>query len=169
MSLDLDVVSQVIYLREGEVNAGDEDNVISYEKKLADWKRDVVDGQSNKKPTREDMPSHFYQLENSFNGYWCKGGTCGCVRTHWVVQASKLNCWECMHNPCACSPSLVWNDEEQAYYHFFLSCDGKTKKNTWMTKPIGNMAKINFKKGEKKRIERGEKEREEERCVLNLG
>jgi hypothetical protein len=60
-----------------------------------------------------------------------------------------------MHDPCACSPSLVWDDTEQAYYYFFLSCNGKTKKDIWLTKPIGNMATINCKKrGEE---EEGEK------------
>jgi hypothetical protein len=37
-------------LCEGEVNPGDKDKVIRYEKKLRDWERDVVNGQSNKKP-----------------------------------------------------------------------------------------------------------------------
>jgi hypothetical protein len=49
----------------------------------------------------------------------------------------------------------------------FLSCYGKTKKYVWMSKPIGNMATINYKRGEKKRKERDEKEREEENCAEN--
>jgi hypothetical protein len=36
-----------------------------------------------------------------------------------------------------------------------------------MSKPIGNMATINYKRGEKKRKERDEKEREEENCADN--
>jgi hypothetical protein len=36
-----------------------------------------------------------------------------------------------------------------------------------MTTPIGNMATINFKQGEKNRKERGEKERKEENCAEN--
>jgi hypothetical protein len=42
MSLDLDVVSQVFYLREGEVNPGDEAKVERLETKLSDWYRNVV-------------------------------------------------------------------------------------------------------------------------------
>jgi hypothetical protein len=115
-------------LREGEVNPGDKDKVIRYKKKLRDWEGDVVNGQSNKKPTREDMLSNLFQLENRFNGYWCEGEKCGCIRTQWVIYASKSNCWECMHNSCACSPPLVWDDAEQAYYRFFLFCDGINKE-----------------------------------------
>jgi hypothetical protein len=62
------------------------------------------------------MSSDLYQLENSLNGYCCKADKCGCVWTHWVVHASKWNCWECMHDPCACNPPLVWDDQEQGYY-----------------------------------------------------
>jgi hypothetical protein len=41
------------------------------------------------------------------------------------------------------------------------------KKNIWMTKPIGTIATINFKRGEKKRKERMEKDRELETCAKN--
>jgi hypothetical protein len=168
MSLDLALVSQIIYLREGEVNPGDEEKVIRYKKKMSDWKRDLVDGISTKMPPREEMLLDLFQLENSFNGYWCEGEKCGCSRTHWVVHTSKSNWWDCMHNDCACSPPLVWDDLEQTYYRFFLSCDGKKKKNVWMPEPIGNMAStINYKWGEKERKERSEKEREEENCAEN--
>jgi dipeptidase len=56
---------------------------------------------------------------------------------------------------------------EQAEYLFFLSCDGKTKKTVWMSKPIESMATLNYKRGEKKRKERENKEREEENCADN--
>jgi hypothetical protein len=36
-----------------------------------------------------------------------------------------------------------------------------------MSKPIGSMATINYKQGEKKRKEREDKEREEENCADN--
>jgi hypothetical protein len=49
----------------------------------------------------------------------------------------------------------------------FLSCDGKTKKNVWMSKPVGSMATINYKRGEKKRKERKDREREDENCADN--
>jgi hypothetical protein len=146
MSLDLPLVNHIMYLCEGEVNPGDEDKVIRYKEKLGDWQCDVVNGQLTKKPTREEMSSGLFQLEHSFNRYWCEGEKCGCTRTHWLIHASKLNCWECMHDPCACSLPLVWDDSEQAYYHSFLSCNGKTKKNLW----IGNMATINFNQGRKR-------------------
>jgi hypothetical protein len=38
-----------------------------------------------------------------------------------------------------------------AYFHFFLSCDGKVKNNIWMSEPPSIMEKINFKRNEKKR------------------
>jgi hypothetical protein len=54
---------------------------------------------------------------------------------------------------------LVWDVTEQAYYRFFLSTEGKTKKKVWMSKPIGTMATINFNRDEKKRKERKEKKK----------
>jgi hypothetical protein len=65
-----------------------------------------------------------------------------------------------MHDPCACNPPLVWDEEEKAYYSFFLSYDGKTKRIIWMSKPIGTMTTINYRRGERKRKERMEKEKE---------
>jgi hypothetical protein len=38
MSLDLPLVSLVMYLQEGEINPGDEVKVISFEKKMSDWR-----------------------------------------------------------------------------------------------------------------------------------
>jgi hypothetical protein len=95
------------------------------------------------------------------------GEKCGCERTHWVVHASKRsNCWDCMNDPCACSPLLVWDEKEKASNCFFLSCNGKNEK-IWMTKPIVYIPTINYKREEKKRKERIEKEREEENCAKN--
>jgi hypothetical protein len=67
MSLDLPLVSQIMYLHEGEVNPGDEGKVIRYEKKMLDWRRDVVSGSKNF--TREEMSGDMFQVENSFGGY----------------------------------------------------------------------------------------------------
>jgi hypothetical protein len=72
-----------------------------------------------------------------------------------------------MHDPCACNPPLVWDEEEKAYYSFFLSYDGKTKRIIWMSKPIGTMTTINYRRGERKRKERMEKKKEEETCAEN--
>ena len=166
MSLDLPLVSLVMYLKEGEINPGDEGKVVRFEKKMSDWRRDVIVGDS-KNLTREDMTSNMCQVENGFVGYWCEGAKCLCARTHWVLQESESFCWDCMHDPCACSTPLVWDATEQAYSRFFLSCDGKTKKNVWMSKPIGSMATIKYKRGEKKRKERENKEKEEENCADN--
>ena len=48
MSLDLPLVSLVLYLQEGEVNpGGDEGRVTRFEKKMLDWRRDVVGGSKN--------------------------------------------------------------------------------------------------------------------------
>jgi hypothetical protein len=53
MSLELDLVSQVMYLRDGEVNSGDEAKVERLESKMSDWKRDVIGDSKNF--TREEM------------------------------------------------------------------------------------------------------------------
>jgi hypothetical protein len=164
MSLDLDVVSQIMYLHQGEVKPGDEVKVVRYKSKLYDWKRNVIDGDNNK-PTTEDMSANMIQLQNNFDGYWWEGEKCGCERTHWVIHASETNCWDCMHDQCTCNPPLVSDEEEKAYYRIYLSCNGKTKKNSWMTKPIGTIAEINYKQGEENRKERREKKREEEKCA----
>jgi hypothetical protein len=56
MSLELDLVSQVMHLREGEVEPGDEAKVVRLERKLSDWKRDGVDrvGKELSTPSKED-------------------------------------------------------------------------------------------------------------------
>jgi hypothetical protein len=70
-----------------------------------------------------------------------------------------------MHDPCACNTPLEWDQAEKAYFHFFLSCDGKTKTNIWMTQPTSDLAAIDYKRGEKKRKDRREHEHEEENCA----
>jgi hypothetical protein len=62
---------------------------------------------------------------------------------------------------------LVWDEVEKAYYSFFLSCDGKRKKNIWMTEPESDLQKVIFKRAEKKRKERVEKQENEENCHDN--
>jgi hypothetical protein len=52
MSLDLPLVSLVMYLQEGEVNPGDEGKVIRFEKKMSDWRRDVVGGSTRRTTTK---------------------------------------------------------------------------------------------------------------------
>ena len=59
-----------MYLREGEVNPGDEAKLVRYKSQLSDWKRDVH-GNSKIIPTKEDMSSEMHQLGNNFGGYWC--------------------------------------------------------------------------------------------------
>jgi hypothetical protein len=172
MSLDFDVVSQIMYERDAQVQPGDEPKVARYKSKMFDWKRDVVVKGADNQATAEDMSYEMNKLQNNFDGYWCEGYKCGCKRTHWVINESETNCWDCMHDPCACNPPLVyplvWDEEEKAYYSFFLSCDGKTKRNIWMWKPIGTMSTLNYRRGERKRKkERMVKEKEEEICVEN--
>jgi hypothetical protein len=41
MSVDLNVVREVMYLRTGEVNPGDEVKVMRLERKLSDWYRNI--------------------------------------------------------------------------------------------------------------------------------
>jgi hypothetical protein len=171
MSLDLDVVSQIMYLREGEINPGDEEKVIRFEKKISEWKQDILDKIVTKPgssiPTKDDISSDFVALENSFGGYWCEGEKCHCDRSHWVIHDSDSNCWECMHDPCACRAPLVWDGKENAYYVFFLSVDGATKRNVWMTEPTSDMELMKFRQNEKKRKERLKIENDERECYEN--
>ena len=90
-----------------------------------------------------------------------------CKRTHWVLHDSPSICWDCVHDPCSCEAPLVWDDAEKAYYSFFLSCDGKTKKNIWMTEPDSDIEKVVYRQAEKKRKERIEKREDEENCQHN--
>ena len=43
MSLDLNVVSHIMYLHEGVVNPGDEAKMVRYKQKISDWQCDEVD------------------------------------------------------------------------------------------------------------------------------
>jgi hypothetical protein len=110
MSVDLNVVREVMYLRTGEVNPGNEVRVMRLERKLSDWYCNVCKEPGSEKPTREDMLADLSQVENSCEGYWCEGEKCVSVRTHWVMHSSKRLCWDCSHDPCACSPPLVWDE-----------------------------------------------------------
>ncbi len=100
MSLDLPLVSMVMYLQEGEVIPGDEGRVIRFEKKMADWTRDVIDGSKNS--TRTEMLPDMLQVENGFVGYGCEGLKCLCSMTHWVLLACEYLSWDILHDPCAC-------------------------------------------------------------------
>jgi hypothetical protein len=67
LKLELSLVAQVMYLQYGDVNPGDEEKVARYERKLEEWKRDVVDkapipglGQR----TKEEMSNDMWQCEN---------------------------------------------------------------------------------------------------------
>jgi hypothetical protein len=173
MSNDLSLVCQIMYLSEGFVSPGDEDKIARLEKKISEWKRDVVDKENKKinclprNPTKEEMASEFSALENNFDGYWCEGEECKCLRTHWVIHASASTCWDCMHDPCACSPPLVWDDMEKAYFRFFLSCDGKIKKNIWMSEPTSDLEQLSYKRYQKKRKERLDRVQKEKDCHEN--
>jgi hypothetical protein len=167
MSVDLNVVREVMYLRTGEVHPGDEVRVMRLERKLSDWYRDVCKEPGSEKPAREEMLADLSQVENACEGYWCEGEKCVSDRTHWVMHSSKTLCWDCSHDPCACSPPLVWDESERAYYGFFLSCDGKTKENIWMSEPKSDLALISFKRKEKKQRENETKRKEEEECADN--
>jgi hypothetical protein len=163
LSLQLDLVSQVMYIQYGEVNPGDEAKVERLKSKMLDWKRNVIGDSKNF--MRDEILLDLHQVEKNFNGYWCEGVKCACNRMHWVIHKSETNCWDCMHNPCACNPPLEWDQAQKVYFCFFLYCDGKTKTNIWMTQPTSNLATINYKRGEKKRKDRREEENEEENCA----
>jgi hypothetical protein len=114
MSLDLDVVSMTMYQRKGEVKPGDKAKVVRYKSKMFDWKHDVVIEGADNQPATEDMSAKMDKVENNFDVYWCEGDKCGCTRTHWVINANETNCWDCMHDPCACNPPLEWDEVEKA-------------------------------------------------------
>ena len=118
-----------MYLRDGGVEAGDEAKVERLERKVWDWKRDVVArvGKGSLTPSREDMASDMVQVENNLEGYWCEGEKCMSSRTHWVMHSSETICWDCRHDPCACSVPLEWDEAEQAYYFFFCRATVKPR------------------------------------------
>jgi hypothetical protein len=122
MSQELGLVSQVVYLREGEVEPDDEAKVVRLERKLLNWKGGVVDVEGKRMPmsSKADTAGNMVKLERNLGGYWCKGEKCVSSRTHWVLHSSETICWDCRHDPCACSALLVWDKAEQAYYHFFI-------------------------------------------------
>jgi hypothetical protein len=149
MSAKLPLVSQVVYLREGVVEPGDEARVERLERKMADFERNVARvAKEERASLREGIASDMVNVENRLEGYWCQGEKCLCSHTHWVLHSSETICCDCGHDPCACATPLVWDEAEQAYYHFFLSCDGKTKSNFWLSKPTSDRARIAFKRKE---------------------
>jgi hypothetical protein len=50
---------------------------------------------------------------------------------------------------------------------FFLSCDGKTKNNIWLSEPASDLAKISYKRKVKKQRDNMKKRKEEEECANN--
>ena len=168
MSNDLCIVSQITYLEDGICDQGDETKVARFEKKISEWQRDVLDRKgtlpTSNQATKQEIAGAISKLENSFGGYWCEGEECKCKRTHWVIHDSKSNCWQCMHDPCACNPPLVWDAKESAYYRFFLLSDGLTKRNIWMSEPTSDLEVVSFRRKEKKRKDREQREKEEKQC-----
>jgi hypothetical protein len=160
--LELCAVSKIMYLREGEVVPGEEAKIARFEKKMADWQRDVVDKNLLVKtePVKEEISNAMFRLERSFGGYWCEGEECVCPQTHWVFNESAGNCYKCNHDPCACNPPLVWDEEESAYYSFFLSSDGAVQTNTWMSEPKSDVQKMGYFRATRKRKAREEEDRE---------
>jgi hypothetical protein len=79
--------------------------MVRYENKIYNWQHDVGDRinikYGSEKPTKEEISADLFQLERSFNRYWCEEETCACAHPHWVLHASDFACWECMHNPCS--------------------------------------------------------------------
>jgi hypothetical protein len=75
MSEELPLVSQVMYLREGDVKPGDEAKVERLERKLLEWKRNVVRvGKKMPTSSREEMAFDMADVENNLEGYWCVTG-----------------------------------------------------------------------------------------------
>jgi hypothetical protein len=146
-----------------DAKRGDEGKVTRSEERMSDWIRDVVREEKHlgelTKESKKEMTKNMLKLERNFEGYWCEGLTCECQRSHWVLNASESNCWECMHDPCACVPPLVWDETEQAYYRFGI------KTNIWMSEPRTCLAKYHYHRKEKERKENEERVREHEDCA----
>ena len=138
VSDQLSLVDQLMYFRDGFVYPGDEHKVAQLEKQIDDWERDVVNKEvplpGKKVPTRQSMASDLWKLMFGGDGYWCQGSECECERTHWVRQSADYFCYECMHDPCACRPPLMWDDAEVAYYRI-NSRNRKTPQKIWMSIP----------------------------------
>jgi hypothetical protein len=64
-------------------------------------------------------------------------------------------------------PSLGLGCIGDGVVQFFLSCNGKTKKNTWMSEPTSDLARISFNRKEKKRKDNLKSKRDKEECVDN--
>jgi hypothetical protein len=156
-----------MYLREGEVNPGDEAKVIQYEKNIRMETR-CFGGKLREDAVEGPNCYRHYQTRKWLQRILVRGSQMRVPeKSLGRLYSSKSNCWDCMHDPCACNPPLVWDDEENGCYSFFLSCDGRTKRNTWMTQPTGAIATINYKRGEKRKKDMIEKEKEEYKCVEN--
>jgi hypothetical protein len=71
-----------MYLQDGSFDPGDEEKVHRYKRKIAEWKRDIVDKQKSihdsKQPTKQEISDAIFQLDNGFSGYWCQGDECKC-------------------------------------------------------------------------------------------
>ena len=138
MAEEMSVVCQMMYFREGNVYPGDEQKVARLEKQIDDWERDVVQkkhtDEGQMAPTRATMAGDLWELMYGNEGYWCQGKECECDRSHWVRQSAEYFCWECMHDPCACRPPLLYDKPEEAYYRV-NSRGGVTPEKIWMSIP----------------------------------
>jgi hypothetical protein len=170
MSKDLDCISVLMYLGEGQQPAN-ENKRLRLEKKISEWKRDVVLPKQSSPgfvlPSKQDMASDFFQMEWEHTAYWCEGEECYCKRTHWVVFSKDSFCYECMHDPCACRPPLFWDESEDAYFRLFESCDATISRKIWLEEPSSTLEKNKYCRQEKKRKEQEAREMEEAECNEN--
>jgi hypothetical protein len=170
MSKDLDCVSTIMYLREGDI-PDNEEKRLRLEKKIEEWNRDVVmDVTSKQKLSQESklkMAEDFWEIESKYAGYWCEGEKCYCERTHWVLFSRQTFCYECMHDPCACNAPLIWDEEENAYYRVWESVNLEIQRILWMSPPASSTAMKKWRLEEKKRKEMLEVEKEERECYEN--
>jgi hypothetical protein len=60
-----------------------------------------------------------------------------------------------------------WSGTKQSRRFLLLSCDGKTKNNIWLSEPTSDLAKISYKRKEKKQRDNMKKRKEEEECADN--
>jgi hypothetical protein len=68
MSLELDLVSQIMYLQEGEIIGGDEKKVEHYEREIANWQHEVINSKMNMPLMKQEILEALFQVENNFEG-----------------------------------------------------------------------------------------------------
>jgi hypothetical protein len=96
MSLKFDLVSHIMYLSEKGRSPQE------MKRRSINMRKDHImvtrhhhqeEGTDITYETRAISSEAFLKVEKSFEGYWCQGEECKCGHSHWVIHASRANCW----------------------------------------------------------------------------